>query len=113
MGSEPNGSDPDSFCAERCRTHEWVGGKPPTHSWSLGFVKCAPPAPRPLPLAIPLERFRPAPADANAVRLSSAVALSVLRSAGASLLQLLHVRIELRLVLCRERRPDLGTLALH
>ena len=35
------------------RTHEWVDGKPPTHSWSLGFVKCAPPAPRPLPLAIP------------------------------------------------------------
>ena len=41
------------------RTHEWVGGKPPTHSRSLRFVQCAPPAPRPLPFAIPLRALSP------------------------------------------------------
>src|SRR5206468_12627131 len=90
-----------------------LAAEPPTHSWSLGFVKCAPPAPRPLPLAIPLERFRSALACAYASRRASAVAPSLFLPFGASFIQLLHVRVELRLVLRRECRTDLGALPLH
>src|SRR5206468_4591322 len=48
-----------------------------------------------------------------AIRPACAVAPSLLLPSGASFVELLHVRVELRLVLRRERRTDLGSLALH
>src|SRR6478735_808898 len=75
--------------------HEWVDGKPPTHSRSLGFVKCAPPAPRPLPLAI----------TRRASSLSSCLRHPLPPCGRGGPFPLSSVR--------RECRPDLGTLALH
>src|SRR5215211_3345981 len=67
-----------------------------------------------LPFAVPLGRSALAdPAIATTSWATTALALSVLRPPAAPLLQRLRVRVEHILMLLRERRTDLGALALH